>query len=111
MQNDDDFNISDISLTSFNNKDVKGDDDFDSWISSNSTVTCTSDTSTTPSTFDTSTTPGTFTIDNNYTITDSSMRSTKKIKDLKYCMPIDLLYKWFPQEVKECDEYDDQVPF
>jgi hypothetical protein len=102
MQNDDDFNISDISLTSFNNKDVKGDDDFDSWISSNSTVTCTSDTSTTP---------GTFTFDNNYTITDSSMRSTKKIKDLKYCMPIDLLYKWFPQEVKEYDDYDDQVPF
>jgi hypothetical protein len=98
MQNDDDFNISDISLTSFNNKDVKGDDDFDSWISSNSTVTCTSDT-------------GTFTFDNNYTITDSSMRSTKKIKDLKYCMPIDLLYKWFPQEVKEYDDYDDQVPF
>ena len=105
MQNDDDFNISDISLTSFNNKDVKGDDDFDSWISSNSTVTCTSDTSATPAAI--VPTPSTFTI----TGTDSSAVSTKKIKDLKYCMPIDLLYKWFPQEVKEYDEYDDQVPF
>jgi hypothetical protein len=37
--------------------------------------------------------------------------STKKIQNLKYSMPIDLLYKWFPHEVKECDEYDDQVPF
>jgi len=97
MQNDDDFNISDISLTSFNNKDVKGDDDFDSWISSNSTVT----------------ESGTFVHPNTYTITgtDSSTVSTKKIQNLKYSMPIDLLYKWFPQEVKEYDEYDDQVPF
>lgn len=100
MQNDDDFNISDISITEFNNKDVKGDDDFDSWIS-DSTVTCTSDTSTSSSTF---------TFGNAYTITTDA-RSTKKIQDLKYSMPIDLLYKWFPQEVKEYDEYDDQVPF
>jgi hypothetical protein len=103
MQNDDDFNISDISITEFNNKDVKGDDDFDSWIS-DSAITCTADTSTTPSTF---------TLGNTYTITgtDSSAVSTKKIQNLKYSMPIDLLYKWFPHEVKECDEYDDQVPF
>ena len=93
MQNDDDFNI---SITGFNNKDVKGDDDFDSWIS-DSTVTCTSDTITSPSTF---------TLDNAYTITTDAS-STKKIQNLKYSMPLDLLYKWFPHEVKEYDEYDD----
>ena len=98
MQNDD-FHKNSISITEFNNKDVKGDDDFDSWIS-DSTITCTSDTSASSSTF---------TLGNAYTITDAS--STKKIQNLKYSMPIDLLYKWFPQEVKEYDEYDDQVPF
>jgi hypothetical protein len=102
MQNDDDFNISDISITGFNNKDVKGDDDFDSWLT-DSTITCTSDTSTSSSTF---------TLGNAYPTTDlSSANSTKKIKNLKYSMPIDLLYKWFPQEVKEYDDYDDQIPF
>ncbi len=97
MQNDDDFNISDISIDSFNNKDVKGDDDFDSWIS-DSTITCTTDTA------------STFTLGNAYTITTDAS-STKKIHNLKYSMPIDLLYKWFPKEVKEYDENDDQVPF
>lgn len=96
MQNDDDFNISDISIDSFNNKDVKGDDDFESWIADN-TITCTTDTST-------------LTLGNAYTIT-TDVSSKKKIQNLKYSMPIDLLYKWFPQEVKDHDENDDQVPF
>lgn len=99
MQNDD-FHKNSISITEFNNKDVKGDDDFDSWIS-DSTITCTSDTSTSASTF---------TLGNAYTITTDAS-STKKIQNLKYSMPIDLLYKWFPQEVKEYEENDDQVPF
>ena len=99
MQNDD-FHKNSISITEFNNKDVKGDDDFDSWIS-DSTITCTSDTSTSSSTF---------TLGNAYTITTDAS-STKKIQNLKYSMPIDLLYKWFPQEVKEYEENDDQVPF
>lgn len=95
MQNDNDFNISDISITGFNNKDVKGDDDFDSWIS-DSTITCTSD----------------IIFPNTYKDTiQTYTSSTKKIQNLKYSMPLDLLYKWFPKEVKEYDENDDQVPF
>lgn len=109
MQNDDDFNISDISIAGFNNKADKGDDDFDDWMLNEATFEPTYTVSTGDYTADTidisKITASTITGINNPNY------ETKKMKALKYSMPLDLLYKWFPQEVKEYDDYDDQVPF
>jgi len=108
--NDDDeyeYNITDININSFNNKADKGDQDFDDWLAneaplvSNSTITA---------------------IDNSYSystdMTDTITLTTgsdiyygdrKKMNDLKYSMPVDLIYKWFPNQ--EEDNFDDEIPF
>jgi len=97
------YNITDINVHSFNNKADKGDDDFEDWLineapfkmANESTITLTN-------TYDTSDsitfTPGT-TLDT----------TNKKYEDLKYSMPIDLMYKWFGNIEK--DDFDDEIPF
>ena len=106
----DDFNITDININSFNNKADKGDDDFDDWMLNEApfkpsyTVSIgdyTADTIDTSSiTMNTSTITG---------IGTSTNYETKKMKDLKYSMPLDLLYKWFPEVLR--DDFDDEIPF
>jgi hypothetical protein len=107
MQNKHD--ITDINIHSFNNKADKGDDDFDDWMLNEAPFEPTYTVSIGDITADTidisKITASTITGINNPNY------ETKKIKSLKYSMPLDLLYKWFPQEVKEYDDYDDQVPF
>jgi hypothetical protein len=97
------YNITDINMHSFNNKADKGDDDFNDWLAndaplvSNSTITA---------------------IDNSYYTNDTITLTTgsdvyygdrKKMNDLKYSMPVDLIYKWFPNQTQ--DDFDDEIPF
>ena len=97
------YNITDINMHSFNNKADKGDDDFNDWLAndaplvSNSTITA---------------------IDNSYYANDTITLTTgsdvcygdrKKMNDLKYSMPVDLIYKWFPNQTQ--DDFDDEIPF
>ena len=93
-----DYNITDININSFNNKSDKGDDDFEDWLITAPLI----------STDDTY--QGTY--DSTTTITLNSDYANKYIntKSLKYSMPIDMLYKWYPVQMKELDN-DDEVPF
>ena len=93
-----DYNITDININSFNNKADKGDDDFEDWL-----VTA-------PLIRTNDTYQGTY--DSTTTITLNSDYANKYIntKSLKYSMPIDMLYKWYPVQMKELDN-DDEVPF
>lgn len=94
-----DYNITDININSFNNKADKGDDDFEDWLVT-APLIGTNDTY--QGTYDSTTT----------TITLNSDYANKYIntKSLKYSMPIDMLYKWYPVQMKELDN-DDEVPF
>lgn len=107
--NDDEENTI-IDLSSFNNKGYKGDDDFESWLENEA-----------PFVREDSTT-GTFAEGSSaYTITSSSMASmgsycptpttTFTIKDSphfavskKKKLPLDLLHKWYPEQMKEIDD-------
>ena len=93
-----DYNITDININSFNNKADKGDDDFEDWLVTAPLI----------STDDTY--QGTY--DSTTTITLNSDYANKYIntKSLKYSMPIVMLYKWYPVQMKELDN-DDEVPF
>ena len=97
-KDEDDYNITDININSFNNKADKGDDDFEDWLVTAPLI----------STDDTY--QGTY--DSTTTITLNSDYANKYIntKSLKYSMPIDMLYKWYPVQMKELDN-DDEVPF
>ena len=93
-----DYNITDININSFNNKADKGDDDFEDWL-------VTAPLRSTDDNYQ-----GTY--DRTTTITLNSDYANKYIntKSLKYSMPIDMLYKWYPVQMKELDN-DDEVPF
>ena len=93
-----DYNITDININSFNNKADKGDNDFDDWLV---TAPLISTDDTYHGTYDSITT---ITLDSNYA---NKYINTKL---LKYSMPIDMLYKWYPVQMKELDN-DDEVPF
>jgi len=105
--NEDDWNICDINLGSFNNKSEKGDDDFEDWMMNQAPFKEEYSISISDYTADTidisSLTSGSTTVTFNTS-------TTNNIKKLAYAMPIDLLYKWFPTEMKE-DELNDDIPF
>ena len=96
-----DYNITDININSFNNKADKGDDDFEDWLV---TAPLISTDDTYQGTYDS---PTTITLNSDY-----ANKSIKYIntQSLKYSMPIDMLYKWYPVQMKELDN-DDEVPF
>ena len=107
------YNITDINIHSFNNKADKGDDDFESWMMNEApfgkqdyTINI-SDYTTDTVDIENVTTMGGSTITFGNDTTHSI--DLKKFKALKYSMPIDILYKWFPQDMK--DDEDDQIPF
>jgi len=83
-----------VSVDSFNNKGYKGDDDFQDWLANEAPLVS-------------NTTYGT-TVD----LSDLTFgnTSTNKIK-LQYSMPIDMLYKWYPKEMKKDEEFNDDIPF
>ena len=87
-----------ISVDSFNNKDYKGDDDFVEWMKHEAPLVSTS-----TDAINTSST---------YTITQDTLdyvgQKTWQQK-LAYNLPIDLLYKLYPSEMKG-DDIDD-LPF
>ena len=95
-----DYNITDINIHSFNNKADKGDDDFEDWLAYEAPLTI----SNTDSTI--TLTQPTFTVDADGGVPYS--RHSKKIKELAYSMPIDILYKWYPHME---DDFDDDIPF
>lgn len=107
------YNITDINIHSFNNKADKGDDDFESWMMNEGpfrkqdyTINISDYTTDTVDIESVRTMDGstiTFGNDTTHSI------DLKKFKALKYSMPIDILYKWFPQDMK--DDEDDQIPF
>tara|TARA_B100000123_G_scaffold271502_1_gene251507 strand:+ start:397 stop:714 length:318 start_codon:yes stop_codon:yes gene_type:complete len=104
MNDDEESTIIDIS--SFNNKGQKGDDDFETWLVNEA-----------PFVPEESTT-GTFAEGSSgYTVTSSGMASmgycptTFTIKDSphfavtkKKKLPLDILHKWYPQQMKEIDD-------
>jgi len=83
-----------VSVDSFNNKGYKGNDDFQDWLANEAPLVS-------------NTTYGT-TVD----LSDLTFgnTSTNKIK-LQYSMPIDMLYKWYPKEMKKDEEFNDDIPF
>ena len=95
-----DYNITDININSFNNKADKGDNDFDDWLVTAPLIRLSTD----------DTYHGTY--DSTSTITLDSDYANKYIntKSLKYSMPIDMLYKWYPVQMKELNN-DDEFPF
>jgi hypothetical protein len=103
------FNITDINIHSFNNKSDKGDDDFETWMQTEApfepTYTINIGDYTTETVDVNSLTMNSTTI----TGIDNTRYETKKIRDLKYSMPLDVLYKWFPEELK--NDFDDEIPF
>ena len=97
------YNITDINVHSFNNKADKGDDDFEDWLINEAPLNIASDsTITLTSTYDTSS-ADTITLEN------TTYTTSKKYRELKYSMPIDLMYKWFGNIEK--DDFDDEIPF
>ena len=83
-----------VSLDSFNNKGYKGDDDFQDWLANEAPLVS-------------NTTYGT-TVD----LSDLTFGNTSTNKtELQYSMPIDLLYKWYPKEMKKDEKFDDDIPF
>ena len=121
-EDDYEYNITDINIHSFNNKADKGDHDFEDWLVNAAPFVPDSTTGTFAegsSSYESITA-----IDNSYnystdtiTLTNGSNVSfpvvrgdRKKLKDLKYSMPVDLIYKWFPDQ-KEEDNFDDEIPF
>lgn len=97
-----DYNITDININSFNNKADKGDNDFDDWRVTAPLIRLSTD----------DTYHGTYDSDSITTITLDSDYANKYIntKSLKYSMPIDMLYKWYPVQMKELNN-DDEFPF
>ena len=82
-----------VSLDSFNNKGYK-DDDFQDWLANEAPLVS-------------STTYGT-TVD----LSDLTFGNTSTNKtELQYSMPIDMLYKWYPKEMKKDEEFNDDIPF
>jgi len=89
-----------IHIDSFNNKGQKGDDDFETWLETESPLLG----DTTLSIVDNAS------MYNTYATTSSYANKSINTKSLKYSMPIDILYKWYPVQMKEI-ENDDEVPF
>ena len=105
MDDDDDCIV---SIDSFNNKGYKDDDDFETWMKHEAP-------------FVDDSTPGTFAegssaynynyLNKNYdtTITTSmsdtiTLTTSHSIIDKQKKLPIDILYKWYPKEMKEIDD-------
>jgi hypothetical protein len=90
-----DYNITDININSFNNKADKGDDDFEDWLVTAPLIRI-------DASDQVSVRPCTSTYNKSFKYIN--------VKSLKYTMPIDMLYKWYPEQMKEL-ENDDEVPF
>ena len=113
MNNDEESTI--IDIDSFNNKGQKGDDDFETWLVNEAPfVPEDSTTGTLAEGY------GTYTVDlsQHATCTSTMMGSTVgglsptfTIKDMPHFattkqkkLPIDLLHKWYPEQMKEIDD-------
>ena len=84
-----------VDLDSFNNKSYKGDDDFQDWLANDAPLVSGSG-------------YGTTTVD----LSDLTFGNTSRSKTkLQYSMPIDMLYKWYPKEMKKDETFDDDIPF
>ena len=92
--NDKDYTI---LIDSFNNKSQKGDDDFETWLSTEAPFTPTVDNITYST--NTSTTPSTMISSNVGTVTLTGLGHHAPSKRKK--LPIDILYKWYPKQMKE----------
>ena len=84
-----------VDLDSFKNKGYKGDDDFQDWLANDAPLV--SNTA-----YGTTVDLGDLTFGN--TSTDNKTK-------LQYSMPIDMLYKWYPKEMKKDEEFNDDIPF
>ncbi len=94
-------------IDSFNNKGQKGDDDFETWLENEAPFVPVEDNKYTISigdtTYDTSSTTmsGTITgLSPTFTIKNDPHFSKTKQKKL----PIDILHKWYPDQMKEIDD-------
>ena len=99
-----------IHIDSFNNKGQKGDDDFETWLETEAPLL--GDTTLSivdnASMYNTCATACTSTITGlspTFTIKDSPHFAPTKQKKL----PIDILHKWYPEQMKDID--DEDVPF
>tara|TARA_B100001175_G_scaffold297534_1_gene287356 strand:+ start:4696 stop:5022 length:327 start_codon:yes stop_codon:yes gene_type:complete len=108
MNDDDDDYI--VSIDGFNNKGYKGDDDFETWMKheapfiDNSYGKATDDYSLT-GTFG----EGSSAYSYDTTITTSmsdtiTFKTSHSIANKQKKLPIDILYKWYPKEMKEIDD-------
>ena len=84
-----------VDLDSFNNKDYKGDDDFQDWLANDAPLVSNTAYGTTVDLGD---------------LTFGNTSKDNKTK-LQYSMPIDMLYKWYPKEMKKDEEFNDDIPF
>ena len=94
-----DRNVDDI-IDTFNNKGQKGDDDFETWLVNEAPFVTQENDSYTVSIGDTTTTSTLTGLSPTFTIKDSPHFSQTKQKKL----PLDILHKWYPEEMKETDD-------
>ena len=87
-------------IDSFNNKGQKGDDDFETWLVNEAPFVTQENDSYTVSIGDTTTTSTLTGLSPTFTIKDSPHFSQTKQKKL----PLDILHKWYPEEMKETDD-------
>jgi len=116
MNDNDDYTI---HIGNFNNKSEKGDDDFETWLENEAPLVS-------PSTI--TAIDNSYTIDlsqhatctstmiDNYPSTLTGLSPTFTIKDSNHFaprkqkkLPIDILHKWYPEQMKDID--DEDVPF
>ena len=114
-EDENEYNITDINIHSFNNKADKGDDDFNYWMEheapfNTTTVNTMSDTTVSISDYTTSTIDISSLTSGNETVTFGKNINSSSVKKLAYTVPIDILHKWFPNEIKK-DESNDDIPF
>jgi len=97
MNDDNDYIV---SLDSFNNKGNKGDDDFETWMKHEApfvdATTGTFAESSSSYNYDTTITTA---MSDTITFTKSHSIANKQKK-----IPIDILYNWYPKEMKEIDD-------
>lgn len=87
-------------IDSFNNKGTKGDDDFETWLVNEAPFVADEDNSYTISIGDTTTTSTLTGLSPTFTIKDMPHFAKSK----RRMLPLDILHKWYPEEMKETDD-------
>ena len=107
MNDDDDDYI--VSIDGFNNKGYKGDDDFETWMKYEAPFVDDNYKATDDYSFTGTFAEGSSAYNYDTTITTSmsdtiTFKTSHSIINKQKKLPIDILYRWYPKEMKEIDD-------